>query len=155
VIAVGLLVVFVGGIGAAVVGASLAGVPTAGMDDPATLGRLPEQIARGTLAIIEEAALGFTIATLARSQLAGIGAGIALYFGESFARLFLPDIVKVLPFTVANSAVATGAGGLGGGGGAAAIARLEPNAALGLVVVWLVGSLLVTAIVAERAEISG
>jgi hypothetical protein len=157
VIAIGLLAVFVVGIGAAIVGANLAGVPTSGIDDAETLRRLPEQIGRGTLAVVEEGALGFTIATLARSQLAGIGAGIALYFGESFARLFLPDIVKFLPFTVANSAIATGAGGGfgGGGGGAPPIARLEPDVALALVVAWLVGSLLVTAIVTERAEISG
>ena len=42
--------------------------------------------------------IGFAVATLARSQLAGIGVGIALYFGEAFASIFLPDIVKYLPF---------------------------------------------------------
>jgi hypothetical protein len=154
VIAVGLLVVFVVGVVAAIVGANLAGVPTTGLSDAETLGRLPEQIVRGVFAIVEEGALGFAIATLARSQLAGIGAGIALYFGETFARLFLPDIVKYLPFTAAGSAVATGSRG-GFGGGEGGIARLEPDVALLFVAIWLVGSLVVTAIVTERSEIIG
>ena len=72
VIAVGLVVAFVIGVAAALLGASLAGVSTSGLNDSATLGRLPEQFVRGWLAIIEEGALGFAIATLARSQLAGI-----------------------------------------------------------------------------------
>jgi ABC-2 type transport system permease protein len=154
VIAIGLLVTFVVGVAAGVVGANLAGVPTAGLNDAETLGRLPEQFARGALAIVEEGALGFAIATVARSQLAGIGAGIALYFGESFASIFLPDIMKYLPFNVATAAVRTGTSG-GGFGGGNQIAAVDPNTAIILVAIWLVGSLLVTAIVSERAEISG
>ena len=158
VIAVGLVLAFVIGVVAAFIGANLAGVSTAGLNDPATLGRLPAQFARGWLAIIEEGALGFAIATVARTQLAGIGAGIALYFGETFAGIFLPDIVKYLPFNVATASVSTGAtsgGGFGGGGGGAPIAALDANTALVLVVVWLVGALAVAAVFTERAEISG
>ena len=153
-IAVGLVVTFVVGVIAALVGAHLAGVTTSGLTDAATIGRLPGQFARGWLAIVEEGALGFTIATLARSQLAGIGAGIGLYFGESFAGIFLPDIVKYLPFNVATSSLATGASG-GGFGGGQQIASLDANTALVLVVAWLVGALLVAAVFTERAEISG
>jgi ABC-type transport system involved in multi-copper enzyme maturation permease subunit len=156
VIAVGLLLAFVIGVVAAFIGANLAGVSTAGLNDPATLGRLPAQFIRGWLAIIEEGALGFAIATVARSQLAGIGAGIALYFGETFAGIFLPDIVKYLPFNVATASVSTGATSGGGfGGGGAQIAALDANTALVLVVVWLVGALAVAAVFTERAEISG
>ena len=53
----------------------------------------------------EQATIGFAIATFARSQLAGLGAGIALYFVEQFSTLFLPDIVRYLPFHVASSAL--------------------------------------------------
>jgi ABC-2 type transport system permease protein len=155
-VALGLLLTFAVGVVAALVGAHLARVSTSGLGDAATLGRLPEQFARGWLAIIEEGALGFAIATLARSQLAGIGAGIALYFGESFAGIFLPDIVKYLPFNVANAAVATGTAGRGfGGGGGSVIVTLPANTALLLVGVWLVAALVVTALVTERAEIGG
>lgn len=157
VVAIGLLVTFVIGVAAAVVGANLAGFSTSGLNDSAALGRLPEQFARGWLAIIEEGALGFAIATLARSQLAGIGVGLAFYFGGMFAGLFLPDVVKYLPFSVANASVSTGAssgGGLGGGEGLQLV-TLDANTALLLVVVWLIGSLVVAAVYTERAEISG
>jgi ABC-2 type transport system permease protein len=155
IIAIGLLFAFVVGVGAALVAAGIAGVPTTGLNDAATFGRLPGNLLRGWLAIAEEAALGFAIATLARSQLAGIGAGIALYFGETFARIFLPDVVKFLPFDVATASVATGAGGGGFGGGGADLAALDANSALVLVVAWLVGSLVVAAGFTERAEITG
>jgi ABC-type transport system involved in multi-copper enzyme maturation permease subunit len=153
-IAVGLVITFVIGVIAALVGAALAGVSTSGLTDTATLGRLPGQFARGWLAIVEEGALGFAIATLARSQLAGIGAGIGLYFGESFAGIFLPDIVKYLPFNVASASLATQTAD-GGFGGGAQLASLDANLALALVVVWLAGSLLVAAVFTERAEITG
>jgi ABC-2 type transport system permease protein len=152
VIAIGLLIAFGIGVIAAVVGASLAGVSTAGMNDAATLGRLPEQFTRGGIAIIEEGALGFAIATVARSQLAGIGVGIALYFGEQFATIFLPDVVKYLPFHVANAAVATNSAFEGRG---QQLASLDANTAMILVGVWLVGALVVAAVVTERSEIGG
>ena len=155
-IAIGLVLAFLIGVGAALVGATMAGISTSGLYDADTFARMPEQFARGSLAIIEEGALGFAIATLARSQLAGIGAGIALYFGEGFASIFLPDIVKYLPFNVATAALSGGASGGGGfGGGGAQLARLDPDTALLLVVAWLVGSLVFTALFAERADISG
>jgi hypothetical protein len=155
VVAIGLVITFAIGVVAALVGASLAGVPTTGLGDSGALGRLPEQFGRGWLAIVEEGALGFAIASLARSQLAGIGAGIAFYFGGVFAGIFLPDVVKYLPFSVANASVATGSGGGFRGGDGQQVASLDPNTALLLVVVWLVGSLIVTAVYTERAEISG
>lgn len=156
VIAIGLVLAFVIGVVAALIAATIAGIPTDGLNDATTIGRLPEQFVRGWLAIIELGALGYAIATLARSQLAGIGAGIAFYFGGTFAGLFLPDIVKWLPFSVANAAVATGSSsGPGFGGDAAAATSLDPNTALVLVIVWMVASLVVAAAFTERAEISG
>lgn len=152
---VGLLGAFAVGVVVAIIGAALGGVSTAGLNDAATLGRLPELLARGWLAIVEEGALGFAIATLARSQLAGVGAGIAVYFGEQFAAIFLPDIVKYLPFNAANAVVAVSNSGGLGGGNAARLARLDPDLALVVVAAWLIGALLVTTLFTERAEISG
>jgi ABC-2 type transport system permease protein len=158
-IGVGLVLTFVIGVGAALVGATIANVSTTGVSNAETLNRLPAQFARGWTAVVEEAALGFAIATLARSQLAGIGAGIAFYFGEAFAAIFLPDIVRYLPFAVARAAVntspAASAAAGGGGNGADPTAALSPDTALILVGVWLVGSLLVALIFTERAEITG
>ena len=155
-VAVGLAITFVLGVGLALVGASLAKVSTAGLTDADTLARLPALAARGWFSVVEQAALGFAIATLARSQLAGIGAGIAFYFGEGFASIFLPDIVQYMPFAVARAAVDTGPGGGFGGGGAGGLTQaLAPDTALLLVGVWLVGSLVVAVGFTERAEITG
>ena len=156
-VGVGLAITFVLGVLLAVLAASIAGISTAGLSDADTLNRLPTMVARGWFAVVEQAGLGFAIATLARSQLAGIGAGIAFYFGEGFASIFFPDVIKYMPFAVARASVNTGGGGFGGGngGGGAVGQALEPDTALLLVAVWLVGALLVTVLFTERAEITG
>jgi ABC-2 type transport system permease protein len=146
----GLLFAFVIGVGAAYLGANLAGVPTDGISDADAIQRLPELFGRGWFAMAEQGAIGFAVATLARSQLAGIGVGIAFYFGEAFAGIFLPDIVRYLPFNVATSAV-----GLGGGGFGAGPDPLAQGDAMLLVGAWLIGSLVVAAVFTERAEITG
>ncbi|MGD0019907.1 MAG: hypothetical protein ABSD62_11685 [Candidatus Limnocylindrales bacterium] len=153
-IAIGIVIAFAISVVAAIVAANLANISTSGLGDTATLGHLPERLLKGWVAVLEEAALGFTIATLARSQLAGIGVGIAFYFGESFASIFLPDIVKYMPFSVANAAVASGSVEVGSRGGSA-IATLPPDQALVLVIVWLIGSLFVASLFSDRAEITG
>lgn len=151
---IGLLVTFAIGIGAAYVGANLAGISTSGVNDAETLGKLPERLARMAFAVTEEGALGFAIATLFRSQLAGIGVGIAAYFGEQFAGIFLEDITKWLPFDAAT-AVLGNPGEIAGGGGGVQVAALEPNTALVVVAAWLIGAIVVSAVFTERAEITG
>ncbi|MEO8207423.1 MAG: hypothetical protein ABI598_00200 [Chloroflexota bacterium] len=152
VLIVGLLVAFAIGAAGAVIGSKIAAVSLDGLSDASVLDGLPEKFARGWISITMTASVGFAIATLARSQLAGIGAGIALYFGEAFASIFLPDIVQYLPFDLANTAVGAG-GGFGGPG--APGAQMSADTALVLVVVWLIGSLAVAAGFTERAEITG
>src|SRR6185295_696399 len=156
-IGVGLLSTFLLGVVLVVVGASIAGISTAGITDADTLARLPSLALRGWFAVVEEAAIGFAIATLARSQLAGIGAGLAFYFGELFATVFIPDIVKYMPFAVANASIdVAGSGGGGfGGGGTAGPPSLTPDTAHILVAAWLLGSLVVAVLFTERAEITG
>ena len=150
VLAIGLFVTFVIGVVAAAAGATIAGIGLDGIGDAAVLGGLPEDFVRGWIALTATAALGFAVATLARSQLAGIGVGIAFYFGETFAGIFLPDVVRYMPFHL--SAAAVGGGGFGGPPDPAA---LSVGTALVLVTVWLVGSLVVAAGFSERAEITG
>jgi ABC-type transport system involved in multi-copper enzyme maturation permease subunit len=142
---------------AAIVAGRIAGLPTTGYDDPATLQDLPGQLYRGYLGIAEQASIGFAIATLARSQLAGLGAGIAIYFAEQFATIFLPDVVKYLPFHVATAALGL-SGGLTAGGGAnggSGFTPLDQPTAFLLVIAYLVGGAVVSAVFVERAEISG
>jgi ABC-2 type transport system permease protein len=151
-VAVGLAITFVLGVLLAMLAATIAGISTSGVTDAETLARLPAMAARGWFAVVEQAALGFAIATLARSQLAGIGAGIAFYFGEGFASIFLPDIVKYMPFAVARASIDTGSsGGFSGDGGVTS--ALAPDTALALVAVWHVGALQVTVLFTRRADI--
>jgi ABC-type transport system involved in multi-copper enzyme maturation permease subunit len=152
VLAIGLLITFLIGVVAAALSATIAGIGLDGIGDADTLTALPEQFARGWVAITATAAIGFAVATLARSQLAGIGVGIAFYFGETFAGIFLPDVVKYLPFHLANTAVGGGSDGFGAPPDPGA---LSADTALILVSVWLLGSLLVAAVFSERAEITG
>ena len=152
-IACGILITFAVGVVAGIIGAHLANVSTSGLGDSATLTDLPQRLLKGWVAVVEEGALGFTIATLARSQLAGIGVGIAFYFGEGFASLVLPDIVKYLPFSVANASLATGTSTVGMFSGGSS--TLPADQAQVLVIVWLVGALVVAALFSDRAEIAG
>jgi hypothetical protein len=147
---IGILAAFAIGVIAAFIGATIADVTTAGVDDTDALQDLPELFGRGWYAIVEQGAIGFAVATLARSQLAGIGIGIALFFGETFAAIFLPDIVRFLPFSAASSAVGIGEG-FGGGGPN----PLTQEAAMIVVGLWLIGSLIVAAVFTERADITG
>jgi len=148
----GLLLAFLVGILAAMLGAVLGGVPLTGLGDGETLARLPGQVARGWVALAMSAAVGFAVATIAKSQLAGIGVGIGLYFGEQFSRLFLPDIVQYLPFAAAGAVISAGERpSLGGGAGP----MLDATTALVVTLAWLVGSIVVASIATERAEIGG
>jgi ABC-type transport system involved in multi-copper enzyme maturation permease subunit len=150
---IGFLIVFVAGVAAAYLGATIGNVPTAGISDAAAIAALPSQLIRGWVAIGAEAAVGFAIATFARSQLAGIGVGIALYFGGNFLTLVLPNIVKWLPFNAATAVVGTAAAGPAASFGIG-IPQLAPDVALVVVAAWLLGSLLFTAVYVERTDIT-
>jgi hypothetical protein len=153
-IGIGLVVAYLIGLVIAILAATIAGVGTSGLSDSAAIGALPEKLLRGWLAVTEQAAIGFAIATLTRSQFAGVVAGIALSIVEPFATLFLPDVIKYAPFNAASAVIVSNGNG-GFGGGAAQAARLAPDAAVVVVVIWLIGALLIASIVTERAEIAG
>ena len=109
VVAVGVLVTSIVGFGSALLAAELAGLGTDGATDPETLASLPELLARSWLGVVQAAAIGFAIAMLFKSQLAGIGAGLALYFAEQFLQLVpgLRDILIYGPFSVSAAVIGT------------------------------------------------
>lgn len=152
----GLVLAFVLGVIGSAAGAAILGVPLTGMTDPDGLARLPELFARAGLALAMNAAFGYAIATVARSQLAGIGVGIGLFFAEGIAGIFLPEVFKWFPFS-ASGAVTSGGGSLstGGGPGGAVVTQLDPTTALIVTAAWLVGALAVAVLFTERAEIGG
>jgi ABC-2 type transport system permease protein len=159
VIAVGTLVAFAFGAALAVLAADSAGVGSAGATDPETLTGLPELLARTWFGLLLHAAIGFAIAMLFRSQLAGIGAGLAVYFAEIFLAIVpaARDLLPYFPFNVAQSVVTTaeGFGGrFGGGRGPGAFTPLDGDSALLLAGLYLVLALGVASFAAWRAQIT-
>jgi hypothetical protein len=154
VLGTGVAVAFLVGSASAVAGAEIAGVGSAGATDPDTLATLPDMLLRTWLGISQQAAIGFAVAMLFRSQLAGIGAGLALYFAELVLFLvpMLRDMLVYAPFGVASAVVATtetlGTGGFG------AVPTLDPDTA----VVWSAGylsvALTLASVAAWRAQIT-
>jgi ABC-2 type transport system permease protein len=155
---IGVLLAFLAGVVVSAIGATISGISVSGMGDAEALRHLPELFARAGLAMAMNAALGFAIATVARSQLAGIGVGIGVFFAEGIARVFAPDLLKWFPFAASNAVVAggtsLGSGGGGGGGGFNA-ASLDPQTAVIVVAAWLVVAIAVASLWTERAEIAG
>jgi hypothetical protein len=148
----GLLLAFLVGVAGAAAGALFVGVSLDGMGDTEVLGSLPEVFARAGLSTAMHAAFGFAIATVARSQLAGIGVGIGLYFAEGIAGIFLSDVVKWFPFA-ASDAVLSGGGTVNAGG--IMLTSLDADLALVVTGAWLLAFVLLAALWTERAEISG
>lgn len=154
-VGLGVLISWGIGVAAAIGAAAVAGMDLSGVSDSSVVGTLPEQLLRGFWGIAEETAIGFAIATFARSQLAGLGAGIALYFVEQFSTGLLPDVVRYFPFHVATTALRLTTNAPGNGTGGSLVPPLDPNVSLLLVTVYLVIAAAATALIVERAEITG
>jgi len=125
-----------------------------GATDPDTLLSLPDLLARTWLGLSQAAAIGFAIAMLFKSQLAGIGAGLALYFAELFLVLvpILRDALMYFPFSVSGAVVAPTDELDGGGFGS--VATLDPDQAVLWSVGYLVLALAIAAVAARRAQIT-
>ena len=147
------LLAFLVGVVAAALAATVAGIGLSGTGDAATLQSLPWLLARSWLALGEQAAIGFAIATLARSQLAGRGVRIGIYFVESFAVSFWPEYVRYFPFSVVSSLLRDSTSALAIGEQASRY-TIDQATALLLVVGYLAASAALSAIVLERAEIT-
>jgi len=165
-IVLGVFVTFVIGVVLAIVAATVAHVSTSNALDPNELTRMGELLARASFAITEQAAIGYAIATIFRSQLAGIGAGLAVYFAQIFLALVpgIRDLLPYFPFSVANTVVTSaagfttriggGPGGGGGGGGGVSTTTLDSTTAILFTLAYLVIALAIAAIATERAEIT-
>jgi ABC-2 type transport system permease protein len=151
----GIVGAFLAGVVVTAVGALVVGVGLGGMTDGEALLRLPELFGRAWLAMAMNAALGYAVATLARSQLAGIGVGIGLFFAEGVAGIFAPHVIKWFPFSASGAVVQGGSGGSVVVNGSELGATLDTTTAIVVTFAWLVGSLVVASLWTERAEISG
>jgi ABC-2 type transport system permease protein len=151
----GLVGAFLVGVLVSAIGALVVGVSLDGMGDTEALLRLPELFARAGLAMAMNASLGFAIATVARSQLAGIGVGIGLFFAEGVAGIFAPHVIKWFPFSASGAVVSGGAGGGTTVNGTEFGVQLDATTAILVTVAWLVLSLAIASLWTERSEIGG
>jgi ABC-type transport system involved in multi-copper enzyme maturation permease subunit len=154
---IGLLITFAAGVAAAAIGGSIAGLPIGNPADPSELAQVLVKLAREWIALMGLTSLGYAVAMVARSQMAGIGTVIGYFIVSIIGPALLPDFVKeafkYLPFSIAADSVGLMAPSSSGGIASASV--VEPNLALLVTIGWLVGCLLVASIFVERAEISG
>jgi ABC-type transport system involved in multi-copper enzyme maturation permease subunit len=150
----GLLLVFAVAIALTALAAAATGVDVSGLVETSALAALPGPYLRACVGIALSAAVGYAVATVARSQMAGIVIAIGLYFAESIAGIFAPHVFKWFPFT-SSSAVVRGVDFDSAATGGIELAVLDVPTALVVTLAWLIVFLGVAAIYTERAEIGG
>jgi len=176
-IVLGVVVAFAVGILLAYMVAAMQGVPAgspfagSGTDD------LVRSFAFGLPVILERAAIGFAVAVILRSQIAGIIVGIVLQIGEGIVSAIIlattiaararetgafdpigPEWFQFLPFAIGNAVLGQAPGvaqGGGDGGGFGTFLRDVPlETALVALAVYFVAALVITVVRVERAEIT-
>jgi ABC-2 type transport system permease protein len=152
---VAILLAYAAGIVGVFTGAGLAHVSSETLMDADTARDLALLGARSALAIAMDASIGFAIATVARSQLAGIGVGIALYIGEGVMGIFVPWIIKWAPFAASSAMLSGGSVEVTGSTQVISSSQLDPGLATIVVAAWLVLAAGFAALWTERAEIGG
>ena len=111
------VVLFILGDGLIVVAATLGGASAGNPLESGGMGTLAVLVASGAMAVLMEVAIGFAVAFVARSSVAGIAAVVGLFFAERFAEMFVPaDLLRFAPLSAAEGLVkAAGKTGLDGG----------------------------------------
>ena len=125
-----------------------------GATDPATLAAIPELLARTSLGVVQQAAIGFAVAMLFRSQRAGVTAGLAFYFAEMFL-VIVPlarEVLPYFPFNVAGAVVSTSESF--GGTGFSDFAPLDSDTAILWSLGYLALALAIASVAAWRAQIT-
>jgi hypothetical protein len=104
------LLLYLFGIGMVLVAATLGGVAAGSPLDPSNLEELLAVVVTGGWAVLMEVAVGFCVAFVSRSPVAGIATVAGLYFVEQLAALVVPvDVLRFAPLTAAGSLVSAAA----------------------------------------------
>lgn len=175
-LAIGVLIAFAAGIALTYIAAAISGTNVGsplGGNGPR---RLADSLLLGFPVLLERAAIGFAVATVLRSQLAGVVVGIVLYIGETiltgimvaltFARTSFdgsfnlepigPEWYQFLPFSIGGEVLnaATGGPGPDPGVGDFLLRPVPLETAVVGVLVYLFVALAVSALLVRRAEIT-
>ena len=169
--AIGVVIAYTVGVVLTMLSASLAG-GSAG--DPFAGGggaTMLRSVGYGTFVLLERAAIGFAVAMLMRSQVAGVVVGIVLYLGESIlstilvvinlrgeglARLQVQDTqwFQFLPFSIGDSVLSAAAPSIGNDVSSMLLQPVSLGVAVAATAVYLVLALGVAMVATERAEIA-
>jgi ABC-type transport system involved in multi-copper enzyme maturation permease subunit len=175
VLSVGVLIIFVVGLLATIVLAMLSGVRIGDPLSPASLGVLRDQVLLGFPVMLERAAIGFAVAVVLRSQVAGVVAGIVLLIGETIIRTILTaasfsslmfelEITKIpvqwfqfLPFAIGDEVrAAASSGGPPGQGGdilGLFLTHVDLPVAFVVLMMYLFGALAIAMFAVRREQI--
>jgi ABC-type transport system involved in multi-copper enzyme maturation permease subunit len=126
----------------------------------------------GTFVLLQRAAIGYAVAVLTRSQVAGVVVGIILFLGESILATILTVMsigrafggdgltqrdtqwYQYLPFSIGDSVLSAAASSLPGDLSEALLRPVALEQALIVTGVYLVVALAIAALATERAEIA-
>jgi hypothetical protein len=129
-------------------------------------------LALGTFVLLQRAAIGYAVAVLTRSQVAGVVVGIILFLGESILATILTVMsigrgfsggglvqretqwYQYLPFSIGDSVLSAAASSLPGDLSEALLRPVPLEQAVIVTGVYLVVALAVAALATERAEIA-
>ncbi len=168
----GILIAYAAGVALNLLAGTMSGVS---VGDPLAGGGgedLARSLGFGSLVMAERAALGFAVAMLLRSQLAGVVTGIVLFIGEQILATVIlfttlsstgfgegmepigPEWFQFLPFSIGDS-VLSQAPSIGGGPETLLLNPVPLELGIIVTVLYLLGSLALAAVSAERSQISG
>jgi ABC-type transport system involved in multi-copper enzyme maturation permease subunit len=172
-LAVGVVIAFIAGILLVFVAASLGGIGAGNPFAVSALDDLGSSLGLGLPVLLERAAIGYAVAMLLRSQLAGVIAGIALFIGEGILTAILFALAfsarfgdggptgavsgnqwyQFLPFSIGDSVLSAGPG-ISADPSELFLEPVPLPLALAVTFGYIVVALALSVIYAERTEIS-
>ncbi|MFN8621916.1 MAG: hypothetical protein U0869_14385 [Chloroflexota bacterium] len=168
-LAIGVLIAYAAGMALSAVASSLLGQPLGQPFGSQGIHDLVASLVLGTFVLFQRAAIGFMVAMVLRSQLAGVVVGIVLYIAEpilttillalSFGGLRAVSLDTVqwyqfLPFSIGSSLLEHAAAG-GQTGSRITLTPVPLEPALAAVAIYLVASLAIAMLALRRAEVAG
>ncbi len=152
--------------------ASLASTSAGSALGPTATDTLWKSLVLGTFVLLQRAAIGYAVAVLTRSQVAGVVVGIILFLGESILATILTVMTigrsfggdglaqrdtqwhQYLPFSVGDSVLSAAASSLPSDLSEALLRPVPLEQALVVTGAYLVGALVIACLATERAEIA-
>lgn len=169
---IGVLIAYAAGIAFTLVASGLASVSPGSPIGPASTETLWKSLVLGTFVLLQRATIGYAVAVLTRSQVAGVVVGIILFLGESILATILTVMsigrsfggaglaqgetqwYQYLPFSIGDSVLSAAASSLPGDLSDALLRPVPLEQAVVVTAVYLVAALLVACLATERAEIA-